>query len=213
MASAGLAVVGVATLREITEPRDRMLAAIPLAFAAHQFVEGVVWWTAPGGEAHLLAARLFAFLAYTAWPIFLPLAFYRYEGDPRQRRRLLPLLGLGVLAGVYFLALMLLDPVEPRILSGSLQYRFRDPFVYPSHVAYGIPVVLVPLLSRNLLFKAFGASLLVAYLVAYYGWFRTHPSVWCYFAAVLSGLILLHFRIRRRDRDDVRAPDPGVLRA
>ena len=45
---------------------------------------------------------------------------------------------------------------------------------------------------------AFGAGLLVAYLIAYYAWFKTHPSVWCYFAALLSALIYLHFRFRGR---------------
>jgi hypothetical protein len=198
IASAGLAVVGVATLREVEQPSDRMVAALPLVFAAHQLVEGIVWSTTPDGAAHVAAARLFAFLAYTAWPLLLPLAFYSYERDPVRRKRLRPLVALGALAGGYFLCRMLLDPVEPRILSGSIQYRFRDPFVYPSHIAYGIPVILAPALSRSPLFKAFAASLLVAYLVAYYGWFRTHPSVWCFFAAALSLLVLLHFRLRNR---------------
>jgi len=197
IAGAGLAAVGVATLQHTRQPSDRMVAAMPLAFGVHQFVEGIVWSTTPGEAPHLAAARLFAFLAYTAWPIYVPLAFYTYERDPKRRRRLLPLVALGTCAGLYFLVLMIQDPVEPRILSGSLQYRFRDPFVYPSHIAYGIPVMLAPALSRDVLFKAFGASLLVAYLVAYYGWFRTHPSVWCYFAAVLSALIYLQLRSRR----------------
>ena len=196
VASAGLVVVGVATLRQVERPSDRPIAAIPLAFAAHQFIEGIVWSSTPGGGVHLTAARLFAFLAYTAWPIYVPMAFYRYERDPARKRRLLPLMALGACVGLYFLYLTIENPVVPRILSGSLQYRFHDPFVYQSHIAYGIPVLLAPALSRDVLLKAFAASLLVAYLVAYYGWFRTHPSVWCYFAAVLSGLILLHFWFR-----------------
>ncbi len=107
------------------------------------------------------------------------------------------LVALGASAGVYFLYLMIDDPVEPVVLCGSLQYRFRNPQVYMSHIVYGIPVMLAPALSRDRVFKAFGAGLLVSYLIAYDAWFRTHPSVWCYFAALLSGSIYLHFRLRR----------------
>jgi hypothetical protein len=207
VASAGLAVVGVATLRQVKEPSDRMVAAIPIVFAAHQLVEGVVWSTTPGEAPHLLAARLFALLAYTVWPIYLPLAFFSYEHEAARKRWLLGLVALGTLAGLNFLVLMIDDPVEPAVRCGSLQYRFHNPQIYLSHIVYGIPVMLAPALSRDKVFRAFGAGLLVAYLVAYYTWFKTHPSVWCYFAALLSALIYLHFRLRD---EPVRAESAGA---
>ncbi len=42
-AAAVVGVVGVATLRLVREPRDLLIAALPLLFALHQFVEGFVW--------------------------------------------------------------------------------------------------------------------------------------------------------------------------
>ena len=196
VASAGLAVAGTATLRHAEKPSDWMVAAIPLGFGLHQFVEGVVWSTTPGGDAHLYAARLFAFLAFVMWPIYIPVAFLWYENDAVLKKRLSGLVALGVFAGLYFLYFMIDDPVKPRIQRGSLQYRFDYPLVYLSHIAYGIPVMLSPALSRDKIFRVFGAGLFVAYLIAYYAWFKSHPSVWCFFAAVLTGLIYLHFRLR-----------------
>ena len=186
-----------------------MVAAIPIAFGAHQFVEGVVWSSTPGGDPHVYAARLFAFLAYFVWPIYAPLAFYRYEREVALKKRLLPLIALGALAGLFFLYFMIADPVEVVVRRGSLSYRFDYPLVmvYPIHMSYGIPVMLAPALSRDKVFKVLGVSMFLWYLIAYYGWRGSHPSVWCYFAALLSGLIYLHFRLRGRTTARVAIAD------
>jgi len=194
VAGAGLAAVGVATLRCVEQPRDRMLAAVPLGFAVHQAVEGVVWMSAAGSAVQNLSMHAFAMLAYCGWPIWLPLALYFHEPDPERRRRLIPLLAAGVVSAAYFLFWMFEDPLRLRVRHEHLQYRFDYPWIYPSHIAYGLAVMVPPQLSRSLWLKAFGAALFASYLFAYFTWDKTFPSVWCYFAALLSTLIYAELR-------------------
>ena len=64
-AAAVVGAVGVATLAQVREPRMWALASLPLLFAAHQAVEGVVWLGTDGRVAPAIArAAMLAFMLY-----------------------------------------------------------------------------------------------------------------------------------------------------
>lgn len=198
--------IGAATLREAAQtpapaasaPANAWpLACVPLLFALHQATEGLVWLNV-GRDAGALWAHVFAGLAYCGWPVYLPLALRAYETDPVRRRWLGGLAALGVAVALYFLYFMIDDGLRLRVTHDNLRYRFHYPWVVPSHVAYGVAVMAGPLLARSWVLKVFAVALWGAYLVAYVVWDVTHPSVWCYFAAVLSALIFLQLRLAQR---------------
>jgi hypothetical protein len=70
-----LACVGAASMARNPSPRGRMLAAIPLVFAAQQATEGIVWLTV-SGSAHVslqpLAVDAFLAFALIVWPLWFP---------------------------------------------------------------------------------------------------------------------------------------------
>jgi hypothetical protein len=204
VASAGLAVAGVATLKQAAETSRSPdaatplttawpLAAVPLLFALHQASEGMLWLNL-GEDVEALWSHVFAILAYCGWPIYLPLALWLYESDPVRRRYLAGLAVLGFCVACYFLYFMLDDGMRVRVTHHNLRYSFDYPAVVPTHIAYGVAVMVGPALARSWALKAFAAGLWGAYGVAYVSWGITHPSVWCYFAGVLSLLLFVHFR-------------------
>jgi hypothetical protein len=60
-------------------------------------------------------------------------------------------------------------------------------------------------LSTHRMVKVFGALTLLSFGVAYVFYAHWLVSVWCYFSAVLSVAVLLHFRLDE-DPSKARAP-------
>ena len=105
-ASGGLLVTGLAIQRyKSVSSNEQLFAAIPFMFAAHQFSEGLVWLGVSGTVAEPIqwaAIHFFSFIAFALWPVYVPLAMYRYEKS-RLRRFILPLQFIGIIVGLYLL--------------------------------------------------------------------------------------------------------------
>jgi len=164
------------------------LALMPVGFGLQQALEGGVWLALSQGSLAALprmAALAYLFFALALWPSWIPFMALRLSAPGRQswhvnqqRRHLL------------------LQPerIEPRVVNGSIDYGLSlllgggaaeyIPALYAAVVAG--PLLLLP--SAKL--RNFGIALLVSGVVSQ--WFYRHAfaSVWCYFSAVLSGLII-----------------------
>src|SRR5687767_7152998 len=108
--SAGvIGAVGVATLREVNDNRQLALAALPLAFAAHQATQGFVWLGLEdklNDTASTFALHAYLLFAWVLLPLLAPLAIFLVEPDRVRRRWLGGLVVLGTLVGLW-----LLDPI------------------------------------------------------------------------------------------------------
>ena len=96
--------IGVATLSQVEKPREIPLAALPAAFALHQFTEGFVWrdLDADAGATHATGPAVFVYLVF-AWiliPVVVPLAIMALEPPGRTRRRIGVFVGIGAVANV-----------------------------------------------------------------------------------------------------------------
>jgi hypothetical protein len=83
------AVIGIATLRQVKHPRELLLAAMPLLFAAQQAVEGALWLQLPAGAGRDAVAALsscFLVFAKVLWPAYVAPAVLLIEPDLRRRR-------------------------------------------------------------------------------------------------------------------------------
>src|SRR5580692_11303164 len=96
--SAVLGAIGVATLAEVKQPREVLLAAMPCLFAVHEFIEGFVWLgmdgTMSAQVAHNMGAA-YVLYAQGLLPFLMPLAVYLIEPTRRQRKRMLAFVILG----------------------------------------------------------------------------------------------------------------------
>src|SRR5579871_7068847 len=89
-----IAGIGAVALTQDKPPSHRMLAAVPLLFAAQQVAEGVVWMTIhQPDDAGLqrIAVALFLGFALVGWPIWVPLSLFLAERN-RRRKRILAVL-------------------------------------------------------------------------------------------------------------------------
>jgi uncharacterized protein DUF6629 len=200
--TAGLtAVVGFVSLSRVGAPREMPLAATPLLFALQQAIEGLLWIDlplAPGGSLATGLTLAFLFFAEVFWPVYAPIAALLIEPSWRRRRLMLLCFALGVGIGARFLWWILAHPHDAVISDGHIvyltEYRFSEPVALAYLAATGLPLVL----SSHRIVVALGSVILVGSAVAFVAYWEAFVSVWCFFAAAASALILGHFEWSRR---------------
>lgn len=198
-ASAVLAATGVWTLSMTSTPAERPLAAIPLLFSVQQFAEGLVWVGLLNHEPTLtvIFGYVFSFFALFLWPILVPLATARVEPAPGRRRIQEALLVVGLCVAVVITGSLARHPLDIGFAQGHIAYRVRLPLLYESVGLYFV-AVSAPCFSSHRFLRVFGVLLLISLAVALALNVLEFISVWCFFAALLSLVIVLHQRQVRR---------------
>ena len=171
---------------------------MPLLFGAQQAAEGVVWLTMgdpASASLHQLGVSAFLGFAFVVWPAYAPASLYVAERDPRRRQilRLLALWGAAV-AAVTALLLARWHPVAS-IAGHSIHYAHiggeNSILNGVLLLAYVVPTVAPFLVSSTTLARTLGGAFAVSLIVTLMVERNALTSVWCFFAALLSGLILV----------------------
>lgn len=200
--TAGLTgVIGVISLTRVTQARELPLAATPLLFGLQQAIEGSLWLVlpiAPHGPAAAALTLTFLLFAQVFWPVYAPLAASLMEPSPRRRRLMLICLAAGVGVAGYLLWRILSGPREAVIVNSCLVYRTRGGHPLLTGLAYLAATSLPLILSSRRAIFALGAITVVGSIVAYIFYWEAFMSVWCFFAAAASIVILGHFELARR---------------
>ena len=184
------------------------LALAPLLFGLQQAIEGFVWiGVEGGGDATWLAPTvlLYLFFAYGFWPAWIPFAVLRLEGGGRSasargwRHHLTAVLLVGglLMGGSLWLPLLVeAVPPIPGVVEGSLRYPTPTLFAglglgWLGEGLYAVVIGLPLLLCASLPARLYGLALLAAFALTEWLYRPAFNSVWCYFCAVLSILILV----------------------
>ena len=198
-----LAGTGAAALALNGSRSQRLFAAIPLVFAAQQAAEGVVWLTIAGpAQATLqrLAVAVFLGIAVVIWPTWCPLSLCLAERNPGRRRLLSVMSWLGIGVSVGALALLLRWHPVAHVAGHSIQYVHEDsPLGHYTVLVYAVVALLPFFVSTTKLVRTIGTAFVVALVVTIVIYREALTSVWCFFAAILSGLILVAVIQGRRD--------------
>ncbi|MBT9491934.1 MAG: hypothetical protein IV107_06215 [Paucibacter sp.] len=200
--------IGTLTLRAARSPRELPFAAIPLLFALQQLIEGVIWLTF-NTEAPLLntvMTHVYSFFSHVLWPIYLPVAVLMIELPGQRRRALIALAAAGAAVGTYLLYVLVAFPVTSRPTGKHVEYDSPHFFAATVMTLYLLSTTVSPLLSTHRMVRVFGALALLSFGGAYYFYAMWFISVWCFFAALLSIVIYLHFAARPA-RGVIRLPD------
>lgn len=196
--------IGVASVARNRSKAHRMFAAVPLMFAAQQAAEGTVWLTMNGEHPllHQVAVSIFLGVAFVIWPTWLPLSLRRFERSPARRRMLGALFWAGAAVAVYAsLSMARFHPVA-RIAGHSIRYdgmtggqvAHRGWYL----AAYALPTVAPFFVSSLRMAKTIGIMLIVSLAASALVERDALTSVWCFFAAILSGLILVALQREQR---------------
>lgn len=215
-AGAVVAGVGVATLRRVRVRRELIVGALPLLFGIHQLVEGFVWLGLRGEVSPGLgdtAKQVYIVFAHAILPVLVPLGFTLLEPDPRRARWMWPLVGLGLLLGGYLLWQVTAYPVGAQLQARCIDYSTHTPNDLLIGVLYVVVTCGPALISSRRHLRWFGVVSVVGVIAAALVRVDELTSLWCVYVALVSVLILEHFRRQRASEATPRRaaalPDPG----
>jgi hypothetical protein len=199
--------IGAAALGRNQTPGGRLLAAIPLGFAAQQAAEGSIWLTIGGGPRPIqtLSVAVFLGFAFVAWPAWIPLALLAVETD-RTRHRILSVFAyLGTAVSLGAAVLMFRWHPFAEVMGRHIRYDYRTGDSWAGHplllLLYVAPTIVPFYVATSRLSRVIGTTLVVSLLLTFAIERDALTSVWCFFAAILSVQILAA----------VSAPRPAVL--
>jgi hypothetical protein len=216
-AGAVVAGLGVQTLRRVRVRRELIIGALPLLLGIHQLVEGFVWLGLRGEVSPRLgdtAKETYIVFAHAILPALVPLGFTLLEPDRRRARWMWPLVGLGLLLGGYLLRQVSTYPVGAQLQARCIDYTTHT----PNDLLIGALYVLVTcgpaLISSRRYLRWFGVVSLLGVIAAALVRVDELTSLWCVYVALVSVLILEHFRRQRAfeaapTRSAAR-PEPGA---
>jgi hypothetical protein len=206
-----LGTVGVATLLEVKQRRELLLAAAPTLFALHQGIEGFVWLglehRLPAMVAHDAGAA-FVLYAQGLLPFLLPLSILLIEPTLKRRRRMLGFVILGGLLALYVLWGLIAYPLQVSMGMNGIVYLNAISTTTAVAVLYVIATCGALFFSGFRALVVFGgfnvAGLVVVMLVRR----LEFTSIWCFYAAVVSVILYFFFRTTRTVRpwDYLRKP-------
>jgi hypothetical protein len=192
--------VGVQTLRRLRARRELIVGALPLLFGIHQLTEGFVWLGLRGEVSSGVGAaakEAYIMYAHAVLPMIVPLGFALLEPEGRQSRWMWPLVCLGVLLGVYLLWQVTAYPVGAIPEARCIDYTTHTPNDVLIGALYVIATCGPALISSRPYLRWFGLVSLAGVIAVALVRVDELTSLWCLYVAVVSLLILEHFRRQR----------------
>ena len=194
-AGAALLAVGAFTTSRIRRPAELPFALIPVLFGSQQLIEGGLWLTFPDKAPYLNAVltHLYSLFSHVLWPIYVPIAVLLLEVVPWRRKVLAGIALAGAAVGLYLLYFLITEPVEARIVGRHIAYLSPHFYVVPVMVLYVLGTCVSAFVSSCGTIRWFGVATFVALVAAYAFYAFWFISVWCFFAALLSVIVVVHF--------------------
>lgn len=194
-----LAGLGAACIGRTSSARELPLASLPLLFAAQQAVEGALWLALPGANPALTEGLTLGFLGFAKalWPIYAPLAVLLCEPRTQRRRLVAGFVVAGGLLSTYLLAGLISYPQSATLQNGHIRYATDQAIPFWTFLVY-VGVTCIPfLVSSHRAVRLFGTIVLAGGLAGAARYAYEFVSVWCFFAAAASAVLLLHFEGRQ----------------
>ena len=218
-ASAVIAVIGIASLKKTTTLSQRVLAMIPLFFAIQQFIEGFLWIALqnPEYEEYRHALTLgFLFFAWLIWPFYIPFSMLMLEKNIVRRRILLSFLAIGTFVTCGFLYVMIFRTVVSSVAAYHINYMmdFEPPIKWFFGLLYLIPTVGSMMVSSVKRMWGLGFINFSSYVFSRIFFFGYVVSVWCFFGALASVIILWYIiqlnKVVVTDEQNVAQSSEGI---
>jgi hypothetical protein len=209
MAATGLFAAGAVASSRVRSPREWPLALMPALFGLQQLVEGGVWLTFTPDAAPLNSCltNVFSVFSQVLWPFYVPLAVLLLEATPWRRTVLAAFMVGGAAVGLFLGAAMVHSPVESELRDGHIMYVFPHTRVWVATTLYLLGACLAPMFSSHASLRMFGLAAALALAGTYAVYSTWLISVWCFFAAALSAMVLLHFA----PGNGTRSPQPRLV--
>ena len=196
-ASIVIGAIGVATFKKSKDSNLKYLGAIPFLFALQQFTEGFVWLSFNNSNLHFIqsaATTSFLFFAWVLWPVLMPFSIYHIEKPGVKKKINFYLLLLGIVSGLHSIYMLFADNVQPLVNDFHIDYivttsTFEKKIQVIQQISYVVVTVLPLYVSSLKGAKVLATANFIALVLAFVFFKHSLPSTWCFFAAILSGII------------------------
>ena len=194
-------IIGTAGVLAIVKSKNlpqKLFASIPIVFSIQQFTEVMLWLTLSNPSLNSwqpVFLHLFLVFAIVFWPVWIPLTIRLLETEPMRKKILNVLLVIGVFISLGIAWILWSYPVK--VMSGGhhLHYvldippgirKMTDAF----SLLYCLSTIASPFLSGIKRMKWLGIVFALSYIFTLIFYKGFVVSIWCYFAALLSLVIL-----------------------
>jgi hypothetical protein len=151
-----------------------------------------------------VAKEIYIIFAHAVLPAIVPLGFTLLEPDRRRARWMWPLVGLGVLLGAYLLWQVTVYPVSAQEQARCIDYVTHTPNDLLIGALYVAATCGPALLSSRPYLRWFGLVSLIGVIAVAVVRVDELTSLWCVYVALVSVLILEHFRRQRASEATTR---------
>jgi hypothetical protein len=198
-----ISAIGVATMKKVHKPSQLVVASIPLFFGIQQIAEGFLWLTIPYPEyvnVQKICTYVFLIMADFLWPMMIPLSVLLMEENKKRKRILWILLVVGISLSLYYAFCLLSFNVTPQIMCYHILYKtdFPKSLAMVAFAFYLIATITPLFVSGIKRMRLLGIIMFLSCLFTAIFFTQYLTSVWCFFAALISGVIFWILRDSKR---------------
>ena len=207
IASAVVTTVGVISYKKATDLPSKRLALIPIFFGLQQFSEGFVWLSLLYEQFAFLkdtSSIGFIIFAWIVWPTYVPYTMRLIETNERRKKMMSIFLYLGMFVSVMLAYTMIFRDLHAEILDCSIIYDFDVSKSVHKYfgILYLIVTVIPTLISKVSKVWILGVSNILAFIGTKVFISDRILSIWCFFAAFTS-IVVLWIIIERNKQNDL----------
>jgi len=200
-ASATLIVLGTLAVRKAQTRAELPFAFIPVLFGIQQGLEGALW---VGLHDHMSTLSIiltyaYSFFSHVLWPIYVPLASLAIEPAGLRRKVIAIIAIIGIAVGLYLLGLLLFLPITARVVEHHISYD--SPYFYAelTMALYLLATSVSLMVSSHARVAVFGIIVFLSSAITYIFYNFWFISVWCFFSALMSAIVLWQLMAKRAD--------------
>lgn len=202
-AAAILGAGGVISMKKANKRSQFMFASIPFLFGIQQAIEGFLWMAlrnAEYSEYKELLSYLFLIFAQILWTTWIPLSVLLIEPEERRRNILKIIAVIGIAASLVFGYRLFAFPIGVEIHDHHIQYFTGTVGYFQSFgkVFYILAILLPPFISSVKYMFPLGLLQTASVLLTKFFYEQYLISVWCFFAACLSIMIVMIIQDQKR---------------
>jgi hypothetical protein len=191
-----LSIIGYKTISRVKKREEFFVNSIPLLFAIQQASEGILWLSIGSERYSFLttpATYIFLSFAFLCWPWWIPYSLLLLEEDENKEVMLGWALGIGIAIALLIAIYLILYGAHPYCIDNSIAYDIQLPkeLALAGTVGYLLATVGAFFLSTIPYMWIMGIATGIAYLISYFFYYQCHVSIWCFYAAALSMLIVI----------------------
>ncbi|MCF8408053.1 MAG: hypothetical protein K9G36_03685 [Crocinitomicaceae bacterium] len=212
-----LSAIGVITIKKAQSSSQLFFASIPLIFGVQQITEGFIWLSLVNPTYSFLkygAIYIFLFFAQVVWPIWVPYSILKFESTKKQGMAAKLLVIIGAIVSLYLAYCLLTFPVDAKTTGSHISYIQHYPSAISKYCGflYIVSTILPSFISVNRRMWLLGTSIFISYLITTIFYTDYVVSVWCFFASIISIVILTILQDQKHSPKYKKIDYPAVVK-